>query len=91
MLTKRQRHTDYKKVLKIIRTNPSYFVCILLGDCVQRRLKTALWNLATENEYPEFFLFKSTPKRLGGGWWNNDEEGFIQKEIALLFCIEMTK
>jgi hypothetical protein len=90
-LTKKQRHDIYNKVLKMnYRKKERYRLgfCIMASEVLFG--SSAGLHKINDKLFPEFFLFK--PDSCLWWWWgkyswdNND-----QRQLALMFCIEMTK
>lgn len=93
-LTKRQRHSVYKKVLKeflldknsIERQGENFpYICLYLDDICNDFIvyqKPTIY-------FPEFFSFKPKNRSFGGCWWTS--KNIKRREEVLRQCIEMTK
>ena len=90
-MTKRQRHSCYKKLLKIVCKDPetSRGFCFYMRD-----LGFNTYNKEDfQNNFPELYSFK--PKRMAYGfldyWFPCNYKGWEKRIEILQKCIEMTK
>lgn len=92
ILTKKQRHSYYKKALKSIAQNECWFICLALKD-VDKRLTSLFCSKDIKEylllNYPELCSIKPKNVAFGKAWWNLDDK---EKRISVLEqCIELTE
>lgn len=91
MYNKRQRHSIYKKALKLINTGLIICVCDAIVDAVRDKGGSYVWDVP--EDFPEFA--KKKPKRIRhskkecGAWWAFESKGIRVKKLNQ--CIAETK